>query len=148
MPASNYCLIDPKGGPIKIQLTVNNGIRSNSSFVLWELQDEKWIKKEKWNLVTGDKGFDECIIPQKPDELENNSLAWSVNSCAMIKNLERGEFTIRIIQDTIQRWKKTASRIVPFVGDGKQLQFGNHIIFKHLIDSQNPTTNLWKQIDS
>jgi len=147
MPKSNYCLIDPDGGSLKVRVTANNGIRSSSIFILWEVQDGKWVKKEKFKVITGDDGVDEFILLEKPDEIENDSLAWSINSCSFINNVERGEFNITIIQDGKDRWKKESSRLVPRCSEGKQLKFGSHVIFKHLISENISTSNLWKDTE-
>ncbi|MHA7056175.1 hypothetical protein ACWGOQ_0003075 [Aquimarina sp. M1] len=147
MPKSNYCLIDPDGGTLKVRVTANNGIRSGSVFILWELQNGKWEKKEKFNVITGDDGVDEFILLEKPDDIENDSLAWSINTCSAISNVIRGEFSITIIQDGKNRWKKDSSRLIPKCSDGKQLKFGSHVIFKHLISEHISTSNLWKNIE-
>ncbi|MFD2564223.1 hypothetical protein [Aquimarina rubra] len=147
MPKSNYCLIDPDGGSLKVRVTANNGIRSGSVFILWEIQNGKWEKKEKFNVITGDDGVDEFILLEKPDDIENDSLAWSINACSSINNVERGEFSITIIQDGKDRWKKESSRLVPKCSDGKQLQFGSHVIFKHMISEHIPTSDLWKDTE-
>jgi len=147
MLKSNYCLVDPDGGSLKIRVTANNGIRSGSIFILWELKNGKWGKKEKFKVITGDDGVDEFILLEKPNEIENDSLAWSINACSSINNVERGEFSITIIQDNTNRWKKESSRLVPKCSDGKQLKFGSHVIFKHLISETNSTSDLWKDIE-
>ncbi|MGY3791344.1 hypothetical protein [uncultured Aquimarina sp.] len=147
MPKSNYCLIDPDGGSLKVRVTANNGIRSGSIFVLWELQNGKWEKKEKFNVITGDDGVDEFILLEKPNEIENDSLAWSINACSSIPNVLRGEFSITVIQDGKNRWTKQSSRLVPKCSDGKQLKFGNHVIFKHLINDNFSTSDLWKDTE-
>ncbi len=147
MPKSNYCLIDPNGGAIKVQITANNGIRTGSIFILWEIQQGKWVKKEKFQAITGDDGLDEFILLEKPQDIENDSLAWSINACSLVPSVQRGEFTIVILQDTLNRWKKLSSRIVPSCSHGKQLTFGNHVIFKHLINDSLTTSALWKDIE-
>ncbi len=147
MPKSNYCLIDLNGSALKINVTVNNGIRLGSVFILWEIKNGKWNKKEKFQIVTGDDGTAEFTISKMPKDIENDSLAWSINTCSLIPNADRGEFTITVTQDGKNRWKKLSSRIVPKCETGKQLNFGSHVIFKHLINNNLPTSNLWKDTE-
>lgn len=144
MPKSNYCLIDPDGGSLKVKVTANNGIRTGAIFVLWEIQHGQWVQKEKFQVSTGDDGTDEFLITEKPVNLENNSLAWSINACSSISHVDRGEFTIVITQEDTERYKKKSSRLTPKCEDGKQLQFGSHMIFKHMISKNIPTLDLWK----
>ncbi|KAA1244580.1 hypothetical protein [Aquimarina sp. RZ0] len=147
MPKSNYCLIDPDGGSLAVKITANNGIRTGSIFVLWEIKNGTWEKQEKFQAVTGDDGIGHFLINKTPDSLENKSLAWSINTCSSIANVTRGEISISITQDSIERWKKESSRLVPKCEDGKQLQFGNHVIFKHMISENISTSELWKDTE-
>ncbi len=147
MAKSNYCLLNPQGGAITVQLTVNNGLRTGAVFILWELQNKKWAKKEKFRLTTGDNGIASFTLTEAPANIENDSLAWSINTCATIPSVSKGDFTITIIQDGIKRWKKKASRLVPNCSEGKHLTFGSHIIFKHLIEEQFITADLWKDTE-
>jgi len=147
MPKSNYCLIAPTGKPLKVKITVNNGIRLGSVFILWEIKNGKWNKKEKFQVITGDTGVSEFTISKLPKDLENNSLAWSINTCSLIPNVDRGEFTILVTQDGENRWKKSSSRLVPKCEMGKQLNFGSHLIFKHLINNNLSTSDLWKDTE-
>jgi len=144
MPKSSYCLLNPNGGPLTVRVTVNNGIRLSATFILWELINGTWGKKEKFTIATKDKGTDEFILSKNIDDIENNSLAWSINSCSLMNQVDRGEFSIKIIQDKKDLWKKESSRLTPKCSDGKQLKFGSHVIFKHLIPEHISTSDLWK----
>ena len=66
MSKTSHCLINPQGGTIEIQLSVNNGVKSGSLFTLWELNQEDWITKESFNLITSDDGIDERILSLNP----------------------------------------------------------------------------------
>ncbi|GAA3513518.1 hypothetical protein GCM10022393_29140 [Aquimarina addita] len=147
MAKSNYCLIDPDGGFLKVTVTANNGIRTGAVFVLWEIQQGQWGKKEKFQVSTGDKGVDEFVINVRPTDIENNSLAWFMNACSSIHAIDRGEITINITQDNVNRFKKSSSRLIPKCNDAKQLQFGSHVIFKHMISENISTSDLWKDTE-
>ena len=146
MAKSNYCLIDPKGGSIKVLLSVDNGIRSGSLFVLWEKHNNEWKQKESFNLITGNDGVDDYILLEKPDEIENDGLAWNIQACAVIQGANSGEFKIEIHQDGKKIWNKISNRTVPYCNDGENILFGNEVIFKHLVINES-NLRLWKQIE-
>ena len=87
------------------------------------------------------------FVRKKPIDIENDSLAWSINACSSINNVERAKFIITVIQNKKDIWKKESSRIVPKCSDGKHLKFGNHLVFKHLISENTSTSELWKDTE-
>lgn len=147
MSNSNYCLINPQGGSIEVRLSVNNGIRTGSLFVLWEMKNDKWVEKESFKLITGDDGLDEHILLEKPEEIENDALAWNIQACAQIEGANRGEFITSIFQDGDKLWSKTSSRTVPYCKDEDHQLFGNDVIFKHLVLAKPKNIKLWSQIE-
>lgn len=147
MPNSNYCLVDPQGGAIKVELTINNGIRSGALFILWEKDsNDKWIEKESFKMITGDDGIEKHILLEKPAEIENDLLAWNIKACAQINDANHGEFVVTIYQDGIKLWSKTSRRKVNYCNTGHSI-FGNQVFFKHLVLPQSLNLKLWKKIE-
>ena len=146
MPNTNYCMVDPSGGPITVKVMVNNAIQTAGIFILWKKNNGNWEKKEKFTVQTGDTGEATFQLVTKPSEIENDSLAWKMRACSMIQGVQRGDFIVEIIQDGKTQWKKKSTRNVPQCSDGKAVEFGGHVIFKHLVNSNTNTIHLWKNI--
>ena len=146
MSKINYCLINPLGGVIKVELTVNNGIRSASRFLLWEKNGDTWGEKEGFGMITGDNGIEDYILLEKPNKIENDLLGWNIQACAQINGANHGEFKISIYQDGIKLWSKSSSRQVNYCSERHSI-FGNEVIFKHLVINNTEKLNLWKQIE-
>lgn len=147
MPSQKYCLVDPQGGPLKVTLSVNNGIKSGALFVLWEKPAANWIKKETFKLITGDDGTDDHLLLEKPEEIENDALSWNIQACAQIDGANRGEFILSIFQQEQKLWSKTSNRTVPYCKDGEHQLFGNDVIFKHKVLTDSKHEKLWNQIE-
>ncbi|NHF59927.1 hypothetical protein FK220_011285 [Flavobacteriaceae bacterium TP-CH-4] len=143
MANPGYCMIDPEGGPLQVQLSVNNGIKSASLFVLWEKPADEWEQKESFKLVTEDDGVDEHFLLEKPGKLENDVLAWNIQSCAQIDGANRGTFLVSIYQDDKKIWTKASNRKVPYCSSGEHRLFGNEVIFKHKIQTNSRHSELW-----
>ena len=145
MPKPNYCLVDPQGGAIKVELTINNGIRSGSLFTLWEKGSDKWNQKEAFKMLTGDDGMENHILLEKPAEIENDLLTWNIRACAQINDANHGDFVVTIYQDGNKLWSKKSSRKVNYCNTGHTI-FGNQVFFKHLVVPQINNLKLWKEI--
>lgn len=148
MPLSDYCMVNPQGGAIKVELKVNNGIRSASKFLLWEQKNGEWKKKENFQLITGDDGIEDKILLEKPGDIENDLLAWNINACAQIPNAIMGTFEVAIYQDGKKLWNKTSVQNNVTPCQKGSILFGNEVIFKHAITNLENKLNLWKSIEN
>jgi len=146
MSKTNYCLVNPQGGAIKVELAINNGIKSGSYFLLWEKDGDDWIEKESFKMLTGDDGIEDHVLLEKPDEIENDLMGWNIQACAQIPGAIHGDFVVSIYQDGKRIWKKSSTRQVKPCREGHSI-FGNEVLFKHLVIPPNQKLKLWKNIE-
>mgnify|MGYP006885815810 CR=1 FL=1 len=132
-----YCVVSPTGGPLTICVTANNGLRAGAVFWLWAKdENDKWVKKGKFDLKTGDSGRGCKELEFPVNSLERNALTWRITTCSFIPAVDAGNIEVQIIQDNVScqvtrpmQW--SLSEVGQCSQDsGKQIESAVHILFK------------------
>jgi hypothetical protein len=92
-----YCIINPRGGQITVQLQANNALRSPAKFALYPAGSN--TPTEIWNLIPGDLGSSTYPIKAASDTLQGYALAWRIDCCSMDSAINHGMVSISILQD-------------------------------------------------
>lgn len=91
-----FCFIDPAGGKIKVQLSVDNALLAGGGFIVFEVGKPNIYE---WPMEIKPNGKDEHIIDKTLDILNGKILKWKINVCSISKNITNGKAEIRIFQD-------------------------------------------------
>ena len=148
MENSNYCLINPQGGLIEVRLSGNNGIRSSAIFYLGKPKAPNGFDiVEQHDAKSGDSGSIKFTLSTKSSLLSNYAMAWSVNACSHIPQIDNGILKIEFWQDgnkckTVRN--TTYYGKFPQCSDGKQRSMKNQVIY--IEEPQISNTNLWASI--
>jgi hypothetical protein len=92
-----YCIINPQGGQITVQLQANNALRAPSKFALYPPADFD-NPREIWDMKPGDLGSSTYPIKAASDTLQGNALAWRIDCCSMEPSIDHGMVSISILQ--------------------------------------------------
>ncbi len=94
-----YCIINPQGGKITVQLQANNALRAPGKFALYPANSDKPSKI--WDMAPGDLGSSNHVIEAPSDTLQGYALAWSIGCCSKVSSIPHGMVSISILQDGV-----------------------------------------------
>ncbi|RMA56786.1 hypothetical protein [Ulvibacter antarcticus] len=145
----NSCLINLNGDSITVKISINNGIRSSGKFYLGKPKTTSGYDiVEKFEAVTGDNGATEFTLATKSDKLLNYALAWSINACSQVPQVENGILKIEFWQNGEKCKTVTDTTYYgkyPQCSDGEQRSMKNQVIF--IEKPQIQTEAIWASIE-
>ena len=136
---------------MSVQLKVDNGVRSSGVFLLYELVNNQWVKKEsdRHSVFTGDDGCVVFKLNEPPSSMENESLAWTINSCSQVPGVEKATLRVEFWQDDVKCTTSASTvynRTYPQCSTNQQRTQGSAVVFKNVVQSPSSTRTLWKNM--
>jgi hypothetical protein len=94
---ARYCLVDPAGGPLKVTLSANNGVRVGGKFALRKENADL----EAWDAATGDRGSTTHEMETAPRDTLHLALQWRLLCCSFIPGADSARIAVEVVQDGV-----------------------------------------------